>query len=79
MDQPNNLAPDAPIIHLLSIGSNPLVKDMKLEDLVAHLEKVKALAQSPAALGSILTREAKTTKERLNPVKAKRTALLDTI
>jgi len=77
--EPNKSQPDAPIVHLLSLNSQPLIKDMPLEELVAHLEKVRALTQSPARMTSILTSEATVARTRLSPASATKRAKLDSL
>lgn len=73
----NLLAPDAPIVALLSLGANPLLTSMSTEELKAHLARVKSLAQQPATLNSQLLKEDK--KPRSGAAAAKRKEILDSL
>jgi hypothetical protein len=52
------LSHDAPILHLLSLRHNPLLKDMSTDELTAHLARIKSLVQSPPSLTAELKKEA---------------------
>ena len=54
------LSPDAPLVALMSIQKNTLLKDMTKEQLTELLANVKRLAESPASLSGKLTQESKT-------------------
>ena len=75
------LAPDAPIIHLLSLRGNPMIKDMSIDELTAHLDRVRKLASQAPTLSAQLTSEAKAAGKGTNSAaavrKAKLNALLD--
>lgn len=70
------LAPDAPIIHLLSLSHNKLLKDYSTEELAALLRQTKELAQQPQTLAAKLNREA---GPKSNSLAAKKKAILDSI
>lgn len=54
----NPLLPDAPIVALLSLDGNPLLKDMPLDKIKELLARVKTLAQQPVSLSAAVAKEA---------------------
>jgi hypothetical protein len=72
------LAPDAPLIHLLSIKHNPLVKDMSNEQLADLVKKLRTHAASAPTLSAKLQDESDKIKPR-NTKSAKRKAMLDAL
>lgn len=70
--QVSPLDDDAPIHALLSVMSNPALKDMDAEQLQAVVVKLRQLQASPTKLAGMLTREAKprTTSEKALKAKA---------
>jgi hypothetical protein len=78
MEQVDPLAPDAPLIHLLSIKHNPLVKDMTNEQLTELVKKLRTHALSAPSLSAKLQDESDRIKPRNNK-SAKRKALLDSL
>lgn len=79
MNEPvNPLAPDAPLIHLLSIKHNPLVKDMSPEQLAELVRKLRTHATSAPTLSAKLQSESDSIKPR-NTKSAKRKAMLDAL
>ncbi len=52
------LAPDAPIVALMSLTGNPLIKDMSTDELTALLQRVKSLEKQAPTLHAQLTNEA---------------------
>jgi len=76
----NPLDPDAPIVHLLSIKDNPMVKDMTTEQLQALVKRMRTVAQSPQTMSSALQKESKTRKSRPKTAEQiKRQELLDSL
>lgn len=72
------LADDAPLIHLLSIKHNPLVKDMSSDQLAALVKKLRTHAASAPTLSAKLQSESDSIKPR-NTKSAKRKAMLDAL
>lgn len=72
------LSPDAPLIHLLSIKHNPLVKDMSSDQLAELVKKLRTFAASAATLSAKLQTESDAIKPR-NTKSAKRKALLNSL
>lgn len=72
------LSPDAPIVALMSLSTNPLLKDLQPDDpqLRELVSRLRNLATSPQALSSKLESE-KPTRARKQSESARRKALLD--
>lgn len=66
-------APDAPLIHLLSITENPLLADASEEQLTALVKRLRTVSQQQPTLKAKLAEGAK------SPRTSKRKALLDSI
>lgn len=73
------LAPDAPIIALLSLRDNPLVADMTEAELGQLITRLTTLARQAPTLNSAILTESTKIKEKRSPVAAKRKALLDSL
>lgn len=69
------IAPDAPLVQLLSLKHNPLLKDMSDEDLSALVTRLKTVVQQPVTLKAELAREAKPR----SPLKAAQREFLDNL
>ena len=77
-NQIDPLAPDAPLVHLLSLKHNPLLAEMSQDQLIELVKKLRSHAVSAPTL----TAKLKTDGEALNPKKsqsvaARRRALLE--
>ena len=74
------LAPDAPILHLLSLRENPNVATMSEDELRALVQRLRTMATSPQTLSAELSKESSRANPRQrNSISAKRKALLDSI
>lgn len=69
-------SPDSPILALLDLRLNPLVKDMSVEELIAQRERLKTLVQQPVSLNAALAAEDKGKRVSL---KAKKQSILDSL
>lgn len=72
------LAPDAPLIALLSIRDNPLLVSATQEQLIEIVKKLRVHATTPATLTARLRADSDVIKPR-NTASAKRRAFLDSI
>lgn len=72
------LAPDAPLIALLSIRKNPLLVNATQEELIEIVKKLRTHATTPATLTARLRADSDGIKPK-NTISAKRKALLDTL
>lgn len=71
------LAPDAPILHLLSLRENPNVATMSEDELRALVQRLRTVATSPQTLSAELAKDsARVNPRQRNSVAAKRKALL---
>lgn len=84
--QPNGvddpLSPDAPLQHLLSISTNPLIENMSVEELTKLVQRCRAYATSQPTLSAKLATDAANVdpkKRAANSIKAKKAAILDEI
>lgn len=68
------LSPDAPIVALMSVSSNPLLATATPEEVQALVKRLRTLVQSPQALSAKLDSEKPKAK---NSVAAQRKAKLD--
>lgn len=59
-----NMQPDAPLIALMSLKHNTLLKDMTTEQLTEHLARIRAAATQAVTLKAELTRESEAKKPR---------------
>lgn len=77
----NPLAPDAPIAQLLSISTNPQVKDMSDDQLNQLVQRVKTLAVSPQTLSAKLQTEGRARKSSKvkTPEQLRRQAIIDSL
>lgn len=73
----NPLDPDAPIINLLSVRHNPMVKDMSNEQLTALITKLRTVATSPQTMSATIQRESR--KRPMTEAQRKRKELLDSL
>lgn len=79
------LAPDAPILHLLSVKNNPLLEQMTPDQLTEVVKKYRTLATSAPTLSAKLNDEGKKIRAERKPARApnpeqqKRKAILDSI
>lgn len=74
------LADDAPLIHLLSIKHNPLVKDMNNQQLAELVKKLRTHAASAPTLSAKLQSESDAVKPRRSKkIDPKRQAALDAL
>lgn len=74
------LADDAPLIHLLSIKHNPLVKDMNNEQLAELVKKLRTHTSSAPTFTAKLQSESDQVKPRRSKkVDPKRQAALDAL
>lgn len=78
------MLPDAPLFQLLSVQHNPLVTEMSDSQLLALVQKLRALASSPPTLSAKINEDGTTTKPKratrakvLTPEQQRRQALLD--
>lgn len=81
-DQPqiDPLAPDAPILHLLSLRENPNVATMSENELRALVQRLRTVATSPQSLSAELSKESSRANPRQrNSISAKRKAVLDSL
>lgn len=81
MSNPNQLdalAPDAPLIALLSIRKNPLLVNASQEELIEIVKKLRTHSTTPATLTARLRADSDGIKPK-NAISAKRKALLDTL
>ena len=76
----NPLAPDAPIAQLLSISTNPQVKDLDDQQLMELVKRVRTLAISPQTLSSKLQTEGRVRKSKAKtPEQLRRQAIIDSL
>jgi hypothetical protein len=75
----NPLSPDAPIIHLLSLKHNPLLKSMSQEELIELVKKLRTHSTSAPTLSAKLKSDGEALGQKAKKVSlaAKRRALLD--
>jgi hypothetical protein len=74
------LAPDAPILHLLSLRENPNVATMPEDELRALVQRLRTVATSPQSLSAELSKESSRVNPRQrNTAAAKRKAVLDSL
>jgi hypothetical protein len=74
----NPLDPDAPIIQLLSVMHNPMVKDMSDSQLNDLIKKLRVMATSPQTMTSTLQGEAKR-RRPMTEAQRKRKEILDSL
>lgn len=73
----DHLAPDAPILHLLSLRENPNVATMSEDELRSLVQRLRTVAQSPQTLTAELQKESNRVNPRQrNSQAAKRKAIL---
>ena len=79
-DQDTNdpFSSDAPIINLLSIQHNPLVKDMTTEQLNQLIQRLRTVATSPQTMTSVLQNDSRR-KRPMTEAQRKRRELLDSL
>jgi hypothetical protein len=71
------LAPDAPILHLLSLRENPNVATMSEDELRTLVQRLRTVATSPQSLSAELSKESSRVNPRQrNSISAKRKAIL---
>lgn len=77
----NPLAPDAPIAQLLSISTNPQVKDLDDQQLMELVKRVRTLATSPQTLSAKLQTEGRVRKssKTKTPEQLRRQAIIDSL
>jgi hypothetical protein len=71
------LAPDAPILHLLSLRENPNVATMSEDELRALVQRLRTVASSPQTLSAELAKDSnRVNPKQRNTAAAKRKAIL---
>lgn len=71
----NPLAPDAPLVALLSLKHNPLVAQMSQDQLIELVTKLRTLATSPQTLSAKLKSDGESVQRQSKA--ARRRALLE--
>lgn len=70
-------APDAPILHLLSLRENPNVATMSEDELRALVQRLRTVATSPQSLSAELAKDsARVNPRQRDSISAKRKAIL---
>jgi hypothetical protein len=73
-------ASDAPIHHLLSISTNPRVKDLSDEDLIKLVQRIRTIATSPQTMSAKINSESRGRRSKpLTPEQLRRKEILDSL
>ena len=74
----NPLAPDAPLLSLLSARENPMLNEASEEQLVTLVKRLRMIASSPQTLAALDNEAGRAVTPKKSVVSAKR-AILDSL